>query len=77
MTRAALSLLRGDVAASLRYNPVALPGTFGVAAAVALAVALPEAHPLWPRFTRAALTALALGLALVWALRLAGALPAV
>ncbi|MFO0607549.1 MAG: DUF2752 domain-containing protein [Polyangiales bacterium] len=74
MTRAVLALLRGDVAASLRYNPAALPGAALAAAAVALAAALPEGHPLWGRFTRAALTALALALTAVWALRLAGVL---
>lgn len=74
MTRAALALLRGDVAASLHYNPAALLGAAVAATAVALAAALPEGHPLWGRFTRASLTALALALTAVWALRLAGLL---
>jgi hypothetical protein len=75
MTRATLALVRGDYSASLRFHPVALPASFGLLLAVVLAFGLPEGHPLWPRFTRAALTALALALACVWLLRLAGILP--
>lgn len=77
MTRATLRLLRGDLEGSLRFHPVALPGAVGLAATVVLALALPAGDPRWERFTRAALTALALALALVWSLRLVGALPAV
>ncbi len=77
MTRATLRLLRGDLAGSLRYHPVALPAALGLVLVVALALALPEGDPRWTRATRASLTALALALAAVWALRLAGALPAV
>jgi hypothetical protein len=77
MTRATLRLLHGDLAGAMRYHPVALPGALGLACAVALALALPEGHPLWDRFVRASLTALALGLAVVWVLRLRGLLPPV
>lgn len=77
MTRATLRLLRGDLAGAVRYHPVAPFAALGLACAVTLALALPEAHPLWDRFVRAALTALALALAAVWALRVAGYLPSV
>ena len=66
-----------DSTGAVRYHPVAPFAALGLACAVALALALPEGHPLWHRFVRAALTALALALAAVWALRLAGLLPPV
>lgn len=70
-TRAALALLRGDLAASLRYHPLALPGAVLLAVTVALAVALPDEHPLWARWVRYALNASAVALVVAWVARVA------
>jgi hypothetical protein len=77
MTRASLRLLVGDVVGSLRYHPVALPGAVGLAVALVLAAALPEHHPYWERYQQNALKFLAVGLTIVWMLRLVGLLPSV
>lgn len=77
MTRASLRLLHGDVTGSLRFHPVALPAAVGLVVAVVLAVALPAEHPAWARFVRLSMGLLAGGLAVAWAMRFVGLLPAV
>ena len=74
MTRAMAALLHGDLRASLRWHPLALP--FALLAGTALSLALHEGATGKPTFRRAAdrwglkatLTCLAL-LAAVWAVR--------
>ena len=77
MTRASLRLLHGDVVGSLRFHPVALPAAAGLVVAVVLAVALPAEHPAWERFVRLSMGLLAGSLAVAWAMRFVGLLPAV
>lgn len=77
MTRALVALLHGDLGASLRYHPVALPLVLGVVGFVAAALRLPHESPRWPRVVGLATTLAGASLGSVWVLRLAGVLPRV
>ena len=76
-TRAIVSIVRGDLAASLRWHPLAIPGCVLAIATLVLALALPPGHSAWASYRRHALNGAAAALVAVWVLRLAHVIPAV
>lgn len=76
-TRASLRLAHGDLHGSFMFHPLAIPGLLALTLAAALAWWLPAGHSAWERYTRATLSASAVGFLCVWAARVAGLLPPV